>query len=116
MTEMATNASDNGQCAGIDPAQMQVCLAVLAAADDLPPDHPDVLRLRRATAGLYKGVKLRRRRERRDALLAADGAVIAAPATGAPGRIDDETQGLPLVSPTVGALAGRLRRPQPCYI
>jgi NAD(P)-dependent dehydrogenase (short-subunit alcohol dehydrogenase family) len=112
---MASNASDSGQ-PGIDPAQMEVCLAVLAAADDLPPDHPDVLRLRRATAGLYKGVKLRRRRERRDALLAADGAVIAATATGAPGRIDDETQGLPLVSPTVGALAGRLLRPQPCYI
>ncbi|HLL67839.1 MAG TPA: SDR family NAD(P)-dependent oxidoreductase [Micromonosporaceae bacterium] len=109
---MATDGNEPN----IDPAQMEICLSVLAAADELPADHPDVLRLRRATAGLYKSVKLRRRRDRRDAVLAADGAVVAATATGAPGRIDDETQGIPLVSPTAGASAGTLIRARPCYI
>ena len=47
---------------------------------------------------------------------AADRAVIAATATGAPDRIDDETQGLPLASSADGALAGTLIRPHSCYI
>jgi NAD(P)-dependent dehydrogenase (short-subunit alcohol dehydrogenase family) len=100
----------------IDPDRLALCLRVLAEAEALPPEHPDTVLLRRATAGLYKSVKLRRRRDRRDEVLAADGAVISATATGAPGRIDDETQGIPLVSPTVGASAGTLRRPQACYM
>jgi len=37
-------------------------------------------------------------------------------ATGATERIDDETRGLPLVSNTSGALAGRLMQPRSCYI
>ena len=41
-------------------------------------------------------------------MAAADRAVIAATATGAPGRIDDETAGLPLVSTAVGAIRGDL--------
>ncbi len=47
---------------------------------------------------------------------AADRAVIAATATGAPGRIDDETAGLPLVSSVAGATAGTLLRSRACYI
>ena len=46
-------------------------------------------------------------------MLAADTAVIHATATGAPGRIDDETEGIPLASPTTGATAGTLVRPWP---
>ncbi|PRC54807.1 short-chain dehydrogenase, partial [Mycobacterium sp. ITM-2017-0098] len=37
-------------------------------------------------------------------------------ATGAPGRIDDETAGLPLVSSAAGATAGTLRRSRACYV
>jgi NAD(P)-dependent dehydrogenase (short-subunit alcohol dehydrogenase family) len=61
-------------------------------------------------------VKKRRRLERRQVVIANDDAVTSATATGAPGRIDDETQGLPLVSSASGATAGTLLRPRACYI
>jgi NAD(P)-dependent dehydrogenase (short-subunit alcohol dehydrogenase family) len=103
--------------AGIDPADLDICLRVLAEVDALPVDHPDALRVRLATAKIYKSVKERRRKERQVAVAAADQAVTAATATGAPGRIDDETKGLPLVSATTDApLAGTLRRARACYI
>ena len=101
---------------GIDPAEMANVMRVLAQLDELPIDHPDAVAVRRATAGLYKIVKKRRRSERREVVIANDDAVTSATATGAPGRIDDETRGLPLVSSTIGATAGTLLRPRACYI
>jgi NAD(P)-dependent dehydrogenase (short-subunit alcohol dehydrogenase family) len=100
----------------IDPRKLAECLAVLAQAEALPPEHPDAVAVRQATAGLFKTVKLQRRRERRDAILAADQAVTEATATGAPGRIDDETAGIPLRSNTAGASAGVLLQPRGCYV
>nr|MDT0526795.1 short-chain dehydrogenase [Streptomyces sp. DSM 41633] len=100
----------------IDPDQLSTCLRVLSEVEALPPEHPDAVAVRRATAKMFKAVKKTRRDARRDAIAAADRAVIAATATGAPGRIDDETQGLPLVSTTVGASAGTLLRSRACYI
>ncbi|HEX8627864.1 MAG TPA: SDR family NAD(P)-dependent oxidoreductase, partial [Catenuloplanes sp.] len=101
---------------GIDPARLRVCLDVLAELDDIPVDHPDAVRLRMATAAVYKSVKQRRRRDKRESIRTADEAVTAATATGAPGRIDDETNGLPLTSPTDAPTAGTLLRPRACYI
>ncbi len=101
---------------GIDPAQLQACLRVIAQAASLPPEHPDAIAVRRATAGLFKAVKLRRRSERRASVLAADAAVTAATATGANGRIDDETAGLALRSRALGASAGTLVRARACYV
>ncbi len=100
----------------IDPERLATALAVIAELDQLPVEHPDARAVRLATAGLFKSVKLRRRAERIAAQAAADDAVTAATATGAPGRIDDETQGLPLRTPTVGPFAGRLTRPRACYV
>ncbi len=102
--------------AGIEPGRLEECLRVLAEAEALPLDHPDALAVQRATARIYKAVKLRRRNERRDAILAHDRAVTAATATGAPGRIDDETEGLPLVSSVRGATAGELIESRACYV
>jgi NAD(P)-dependent dehydrogenase (short-subunit alcohol dehydrogenase family) len=99
----------------IDPDKLSTCLQVLADIESLPPEHPDAVAVRRATAGLWKSVKLARRHAKRDAVAAADHAVTAATATGAPGRIDDETQGLPLVSSAVSAVAGTLVRSRACY-
>ncbi len=101
---------------GIDPERLEDALRVLAEAQGLPSDHPDALAVQRATAGLYKTVKLRRRAERRAAILAADGAVTAATATGAPNRIDDETQGLPLTAQANGQRAGTLIQARACYV
>jgi hypothetical protein len=41
--------------------------------------------------------------------------VTAATATAAPGRIDDETRGLPLTTGTAAPLAGRLQKARACY-
>ncbi len=101
---------------GVDPARLETCLSVIAELELLPTEHPDVVRVRRATAGLYKSVKRQRKSDRRAAVTAADREVTAATATGATDRIDDETQGIPLVSPTSGATAGTLRRSRSCYI
>jgi NAD(P)-dependent dehydrogenase (short-subunit alcohol dehydrogenase family) len=101
---------------GIDPARLAVLLDVLEELESLPLDHPDAIVVREATSKLYKTVKQRKRTARREAVLSNDSAVIAATATGAPGRIDDETQGIPLATATNGPSAGTLLRPQACYI
>ena len=95
----------DNQPPGIPAADLELCLRVLAEADDLPTEHPDAVAIRRATARIYKGVKESRRSQRREKVLANDRAVTALTATGARDRIDDETQGLKLVSNAAGALA-----------
>ncbi|MBC6451665.1 SDR family oxidoreductase [Actinokineospora xionganensis] len=100
---------------GIDPERLQACLAVLAEVNELPTEHPDAVAVRRATAGIFKSVRQRRRAAKRAAVTQADKAVTEATATGSPDRIDDETQGIPLVSNTVGASAGTLLRARSCY-
>jgi NAD(P)-dependent dehydrogenase (short-subunit alcohol dehydrogenase family) len=104
------------QLQGIDPARLEICLSVFAELEDLPPEHPDVLRVRRATARLYKAVKQGRRRDKRAAVTAADREVTHATATGAPGRVDDETRGIPLRSTEPGAVVGTLKRARACYV
>ena len=101
---------------GLDADELDRCLRVIAEAAELPPDHPDALAVQRATAGLFKTVKERRRADRRAAVLANDAAVTAATATGAPGRIDDETNGVPLQANGDGSSAGTLLRARGCYV
>ncbi|MFZ4301826.1 SDR family NAD(P)-dependent oxidoreductase [Streptomyces cinereoruber] len=102
---------------GIDPERLAVCLAVLDELDELEIDHPDAIRVRRATAGIYRTVKQRRRQERRAAKTANDKAVTEATATGSAQRIDDETEGiLPTSVTEEGRIAGILQRPRSCYV
>ncbi|MFF7531877.1 SDR family NAD(P)-dependent oxidoreductase [Streptomyces bobili] len=102
---------------GIDPERLALCLAVLEELDKIDVDHPDAIAVRRATAGIYRSVKQRRRQERRAAKTAHDKAVTEATATGSAQRIDDETEGvLPSSSVTEEArIAGILQRPRSCY-
>ncbi len=79
-------------------------------------DHPDFIAVRRATARMFKAVKKHRRLELRAAIADADKAVIAATATGAPDRIDDETRGIPIASRTTAPVAGTLLKARACYI
>ena len=111
-----TDSNAVAAIAGLDPDELATCLRVLARMQELPEDHPDYVAVRRATAGMFKAVKKHRRRELRDIVQSADRQVIAATATGSPQRIDDETQGLQLVSNAPGAVAGSLITPRPCYI
>jgi NAD(P)-dependent dehydrogenase (short-subunit alcohol dehydrogenase family) len=101
---------------GIDPDRLADALRVLAEIEQLPTEHPDAVAVRRATGRLFKTVKEQRRAERRAAIVANDQAVTAATATGAPGRIDDETQGLALRSNATGERAGTLVRARACYV
>ncbi|MCX4444237.1 SDR family NAD(P)-dependent oxidoreductase [Streptomyces albidoflavus] len=101
---------------GIDPERLAVCLSVLDELDGLEIDHPDAITVRRATAGIYRTVKQRRRQERRAAKTAHDRSVTEATATGSADRIDDETQGLLPTASAAGTIAGVLQRPRSCYI
>jgi NAD(P)-dependent dehydrogenase (short-subunit alcohol dehydrogenase family) len=101
---------------GLDPADLETFLRVAEEAEELPTGHPDAVAVQRATAKLYKAVKLRRRVEKREAIAANDAAVTANTATGAPGRIDDETRGLPLAQRARGETAGTLLQPRACYV
>jgi NAD(P)-dependent dehydrogenase (short-subunit alcohol dehydrogenase family) len=103
--------------AGIDPEELATTLRVLARLHDLDQEHPDFIAVRRATGHMFKAVKQARRRQLREEELAHDRAVIAATATGAPDRIDDETRGRELTSSSTGSpTAGTLRQSQACYI
>ena len=84
--------------------------------DGIDEEHPDFVAVRQATARMFKAVKKTRRLEKRAEIADADRAVVAATATGAPDRIDDETRGMPLAITVAAPTAGILQRPRPCYI
>ncbi len=101
---------------GIDPERLRVTLEVLADLDQLDERHPDFIAVRRATARMFKSVKKSRRDSKRLQIAEADRAVVAATATGAPDRIDDETRGIPLSVSVSAPSAGTLLRARACYI
>ncbi len=100
----------------IDPGDLEVTLRVLAGMHQLDEGHPDFVTVRQATASMFKSVKKSRRLEKRAEIADADRAVVAATATGAPDRIDDETRGIDLAITTAAPTAGELLRSRPCYI
>ena len=104
------------QPAGIDPDDLATTLRVLQSLHEMPGDHPDHVRVKRAAAHMYKAIKAERKLAKRAEELAHDRAIIERTATGSPMRIDDETAGIPLVSTTVGAFAGELQVARGCYI
>jgi NAD(P)-dependent dehydrogenase (short-subunit alcohol dehydrogenase family) len=101
---------------GIDPERLRVALEVVEELDQLDPEHPDSVAMRRATAHLYKSVKIRRRSERQAKVTAADEAVTNLTATGAKDRIDDETRGVLLEAKAEAPVVGTLHRARACYI
>lgn len=101
---------------GIDPSDLEVTLRVLSGMAGLDETHPDFVAVRRATAAMFKAVKKVRRREIRDAIAQADREVVAATATGAADRIDDETRGIPISTATTAPIAGTLIKARGCYI
>ncbi len=104
------------ECSAIEPADLAICLRVLAQAGSLDKDHPDSIVVQRASGQLFKDLKRARRVAARSAKSDADRAVVEATATGSPDRIDDETAGISLTSRTETEFAGTLIRPRPCYI
>jgi NAD(P)-dependent dehydrogenase (short-subunit alcohol dehydrogenase family) len=104
------------ESSGIDPADLEVALRVLAQMADVDQEHPDFVTVRQATAKMFKAVKKERRLEKRAGIADADRSVIAATATGAPDRIDDETRGVPIATRLETPTAGELIKPRACYI
>jgi NAD(P)-dependent dehydrogenase (short-subunit alcohol dehydrogenase family) len=100
----------------IDPERLRIVLEVLESMDQLDEEHPDFIAVRRATARMFKSVKKSRRLEKRAGIADADREVVAATATGARDRIDDETRGIPLATSTSARVAGTLRKSRACYI
>jgi NAD(P)-dependent dehydrogenase (short-subunit alcohol dehydrogenase family) len=100
----------------IDPDELATTLKVLGQLANLDDDDPDFVTVRRATAKMFKAVKQVGRLEKRARIAEADRAVVAATATGAPDRIDDETRGIPLATRTAAPTAGELIKPRSCYI
>lgn len=109
-------ASDSPAAGGIDPHDLATTLRVLESLNQLEESHPDFVAVRHATSRMVKAVKQTRRRDKRAAIAQADGAVVAATATGAPDRIDDETRGLTLTASVAAPIAGTFVKPRPCYI
>jgi len=100
----------------IDPEDLATALRVLGQIHEVDEHHPDFVAVRRATARMFKAVKHHRRDTKRAEVQVADRAVVAATATGAPDRIDDETRGRTLTAATEAPSAGTLRTPRACYI
>ena len=100
----------------IDPDDLATTLRVLESLADIDQEHPDFITVRQATAKMFKAVKKERRLEKRAGIADADKAVIAATATGAPDRIDDETRGIPIAARLETPTAGTLIKARACYI
>ena len=109
-------ASGGFEPSGIDPADLEATLRVLAALDRIDHEHPDFQAVRRATGRMFKAVKRERKLQTRARIRENDLAVVAATATGAPDRIDDETRGIPLAATTSLPTAGVLMKARACYI
>jgi len=101
---------------GILPEDLIVTLRVLEQMPSIDEGHPDFVRVRQATAKMFKAVKRAHRLEKRAVIAEADRRVIAATATGAADRIDDETRGVPIRSSTTAQTAGTLLKSRPCYM
>jgi NAD(P)-dependent dehydrogenase (short-subunit alcohol dehydrogenase family) len=101
---------------GIDPEQLRITLEVLGALHELDDEHPDFVAVRRATARMFKAVKKEGRLAKREFIAQSDRNVVAATATGAPDRIDDETRGIPLAPTSEAPIAGTLLKSRACYI
>ncbi len=102
--------------AEIDPSDLATTVRVLQRLHELAEDHPDRITVKRAASYMYKALRQERKHLKRAAELDAQRSVIEATATGSALRIDDETQGIPLVSTVQGAFAGELVKPIGCYI
>ena len=101
---------------GIDPDDLATTLRVLGALHEVDETHQDFVAVRHATSRMIKSVKQQRRQHKRAQIQRHDRAVVAATATGAADRIDDETRGLVLEASTEAPTAGVLMKSRACYV
>jgi NAD(P)-dependent dehydrogenase (short-subunit alcohol dehydrogenase family) len=111
-----SNKKSGTETSGIDPEHLAITLEVLGRLHELDDDDPDFVTVRQATAKMFKAVKKDGRLRKRESIAEADRSVVAATATGAADRIDDETRGIPLATSTAAPVAGTLQKSRACYI
>ncbi|MCW4466420.1 SDR family NAD(P)-dependent oxidoreductase [Glutamicibacter sp. MNS18] len=116
MTEHPPAADPVGENEPFTAAELATALKVLGVVHRLEATDERHIAVRRATANMFKAAKRYRKSQKRAAITAADRAVIERTATGSPTRLDDETLGLDLSTPTEEHTAGRYQRPRGCYI
>nr|WP_092917726.1 SDR family oxidoreductase [Agrococcus baldri] len=114
--DAAAAAAVGAEPTTLSPDDVETTLRVLATLHEMDRDDPNYVAVRQATANMFKEVKLASRKAKHARIQAADRAVIAATATGAPDRIDDETRGIPLASRASAPTAGTLLKSRGCYI
>ncbi|WP_138442793.1 SDR family NAD(P)-dependent oxidoreductase [Sinomonas susongensis] len=110
------SSTDPVPSGGLSPEEIQACLKVLGMIHEYDEEHPDFVAVRRATGKMFKAHRRFTRNQKRDAIAAADKAVIEQTATAAPDRIDDETKGNKLTPSATGAVAGHLIKARACYM
>lgn len=96
--------------------ELATALKVLSVVHTLDSADERHIAVRRATSNMFKAAKRYRKSQKRAEISAADRALIERTATGSPQRLDDETLGLDLSTPTQGQSAGEFRKPRGCYI
>jgi NAD(P)-dependent dehydrogenase (short-subunit alcohol dehydrogenase family) len=110
------SSTDPATPEALTPEEVAACLKVLGTIHEYDEDHPDFVAVRRATGKMFKAHRRFTRNQKRDAIAAADMAVLAQTATAAPDRIDDETKGNKLRPSATGQVAGHLLKARACYI
>ena len=96
--------------------ELATALKVLSVVHQLDSEDERHIAVRRATSNMFKAAKRYRKSQKRAEISAADRALIERTATGSPQRLDDETLGLDLSTPTREQSAGEFRKPRGCYI
>ncbi|MES9536458.1 SDR family NAD(P)-dependent oxidoreductase [Actinomadura sp. NPDC000600] len=92
---------------------VRTCLRVLAEMADAPDGHPDLARVRAAAGAFVRRTRERERAAARVRQAAADARMLAATATGAPGRVEGAPVEPPREAVPSGTVTGGLRA---CYV
>ena len=116
MTEHTSAPASAGDTEPFTAEELATALKVLSVVHTLDSEDERHVAVRRATSNMFKAAKRHRKSQKRAEISAADRALIERTATGSPQRLDDETLGLDLSTPTQGDSAGEFRKPRGCYI
>lgn len=116
MTEQTPHADGAAPTELFTEEELATALKVLSVVHQLDSEDQRHIAVRRATSNMFKAAKRYRKSQKRAQISSADRALIERTATGSPQRLDDETMGLDLSTPTQGESAGEYSRPRGCYI
>ncbi|MEV7600918.1 SDR family oxidoreductase [Kitasatospora sp. NPDC089797] len=106
-----TTTSEAACAAGLTPAELGAFSLTLGRLRSLPAQDRTRLHAERQLSSFVMESRKRRRQEAREAVRQADADLLAATATGAPGRREDTP-----LTPATGGPVGELLVPRRCYV